>query len=1344
MTLPSNVAADANINYNKSVSEPGQTNIRIVDSELKDGEVGSRQFITLVDVISEGEIAGFPSALDAGFTPGTHAYNVASLKDIFLNNTQILKGSAPNTNPEDSDFNFGSSQANRPYKISRIGTANQTKIQGLTETERDRQISANVTFTTPQTVTITDTSTEGIRVTIGFPRLQKFEDDGNISGVNVKYKIQVADQASNVLKIIVPASSIDSSNHDPEKTVSGGEVDGKSTSPYFKDHIIILPETLQTSDFPLTVTVSRLSADSTDTKVVDAFELTSITELVFDPNNFPNTAVNAIRFDAEVFRSIPTRTYRVRGRKIAIPHNATVRTDGSLSFSGTFNGTLKTDGSGNIQKEYCSDPAWVLYDLLTESRAGFGDFVDGTQIDKYAFYNASVYNSELISDGLGGTSPRFGCNIVIQNETEAYTLLNKIASIMRATLYIDNGSISLSQDRPTSSTYFFSYANILEGGFVYTGASQRTKDTIVNVKYFDNNTRQYDYETVEDTAANQSKYGVVVRTIEAVGCSDRAQARRMGLWHLYTQNNETETVAFATTADAATLIRPGAIISISDPTRTSVRRSGRINTATTTVVTVDNTTDLPTEKATGDKLSVILSDGSLEVGVISDITGSAITVNSVTRADGTTNTSFTSAPPNNSVWLFERATTAIEDYRVLSVKEENNRYTITAIVHNSTKYEFIEDGQALTIPVITNLIDLKDPPINLSAEERIIVLGNRAVSKIILSWQPRAGVTQYSVKYTYNDGNIVTRIVTSPDFEIFDSELGTYKFDVYSYNSVGEPSTEPSTLTFLAQGKTAVPLDPQNLTTEPVSENFIRLRFDPSTDVDVTHGGNVVVRHTSDTTTNATFQNSTEIIPRLPGNVSETLVPALTGTYSIKFLDDTGNLSTNAAKIIVTKPNPQPHQIIQTKREDPAFTGKKVRTAFSDEFNGLVLDGTEFFDNVTSVGSSPTEGLTNFDLLYGTTPLQFRGGAAHLGFYTFTDDLDLESVFNLSLERHFKTAALNISNIWDSRLTLVNDMPDWDGTLAEDVNAKLLVATTQGVPSTTLSASYAQSQDKITITKTGHGANVNDQILCDFSQGNAVNGLLKVTSVTNDNIVVVEAVRVIAQYTILDASTGAIRFFTQGNHGGLSVGDTVRLVTLTGELVSGEYVVGSTLPLNTVEITTSSNNVVTGGALEFVRIKDSSGNNVTTSGNCTISAPFSPFNTFANGEYSARGFRFRAELTTNDSDQNIEIDELGYTASIKRRTETVNTAIASQCATTSSAKTVTFGNPFFTGTSVINSSTTAFLPTIGITLEGAVSGDYFKITSITGTQFVIETRDSSNAFKDLSFKYTAIGFGKGV
>lgn len=92
-----------------------------------------------------------------------------------------------------------------------------------------------------------------------------------------------------------------------------------------------------------------------------------------------------------------------------------------MSFSGTFNGTLKTDGSGNIQKEYCSDPAWVLYDLLTESRAGFGDFVDGTQIDKYAFYNASVYNSELITDGLG--EHRLDLDVILLYRTKQKLIL---------------------------------------------------------------------------------------------------------------------------------------------------------------------------------------------------------------------------------------------------------------------------------------------------------------------------------------------------------------------------------------------------------------------------------------------------------------------------------------------------------------------------------------------------------------------------------------------------------------------------------------------------------------------------------------------------------------------------------------------------------------------------------------------------------------------------------------------------------------------------------------------------------------------------------------------------------
>ena len=68
--------------------------------------LNSRQFASIQDLLSEGEIEGFATASKAGLTKGTTAYNNAALKDIFLNDTPILNSSASNTNPGTADFNF--------------------------------------------------------------------------------------------------------------------------------------------------------------------------------------------------------------------------------------------------------------------------------------------------------------------------------------------------------------------------------------------------------------------------------------------------------------------------------------------------------------------------------------------------------------------------------------------------------------------------------------------------------------------------------------------------------------------------------------------------------------------------------------------------------------------------------------------------------------------------------------------------------------------------------------------------------------------------------------------------------------------------------------------------------------------------------------------------------------------------------------------------------------------------------------------------------------------------------------------------------------------------------------
>jgi len=1189
----------------------------LTDPNIPSNVLASKQFQTLMELLGEGEIEGFPSATGS---KGSTQYNTSALKDVFLNGTQVLQQSA-GTSPSDADFNF----QNVSFE-PRFGTSNQTAIQAITEQETEFTVSQTVTTSSPVSVSITDTNVDAVRVTIAFSELQEFLDNGDIDGAEVTLNIQTIE------------------NDGTTQTVITDTVKGRTASAYFRDYKINLPSG---TSFPVTVRVNRVTADSTENTLRNAFVFTNYTEIINSQSTFANSAYVALRFDAKTFPSTPKRSFRVRGTKIKIPHNGTVRSDGSISYSGTFNGTFKTD------KEYSNDPAWILYDLLTTSK-GFGDQIDTSNLDVFSFYSASVYASTLVDDmtGTGDTEPRFSCNVVIQNQKQAYNLINELCSCMRVMPFYSAGTIALGQDRPTDPSYLFSLSNVTEAGFTYTNSGLRTKHTVVNVAYFDMETRTIEYETVEDTAL-QAKFGVVVKNLKGIAVTSRGQAARLGKWFLYTQNNEGEVVNFTTTLEAGVLVRPSQVIQIADPLRAGVRRGGRIKTGVSTtkiVVDDENNTDLATTNSA--TLSVILSDGTLETRSISSISGTTITVSSA----------FSSVPQANSVWVIENTTVQLQTFRVIGVTEVDGlAYQVTAVAFNSSKYDSVEDGSTLTTRTITTLTQIKPAPSNLQGSEQIVVINNRAVSKLFVQWEPVQGVTEYMVQYRFKNENLISERVTRPDFTIFETQKGTYEVRVFSYNALGKPSIKPSTTSFTTVGKTALPDDPSGLTLEPVSDQFVRLRFNPSTSVDVLHGGTVSVRHTPiiDQAV-ATFQNSTEIIPKLAGNITETLVPALTGTYSIKFIDDGGRRSNNAAKIIVTSPDPQPNLAIFTEREDtdsPPFQGNRVNTFYDETFDGLLLDGTLLWDSITQ----NIDDLSNID---------FAGPINSSGIYDFANKVDLGAVFNLTLKRRFVTSGLLVNDLIDSRTANIDTWTEFDGTQADDVNAKLLVATTNLDPETSEAANYGQSGFNINILEPSHGYSVGE---------------------------------------FVDIVFGAD---SEGN-----------------KADDGNYEIVAVLDANNFRLLSSTSRSIGDGK------------------SCTIGANFSQFNDFANGEYTARGFKFRCVLVSNDPAQNINVTELGFEASLKQRTETSignSDATDGLIASGTSAKTVTFQHPFFTGTGSLGGTTSAFLPTIGITLEGAVSGDYFKITSITKTQFVIEVRDSSNNFKNLNFRYTAVGFGKGT
>ena len=117
-----------------------------------------------------------------------------------------------------------------------------------------------------------------------------------------------------------------------------------------------------------------------------------------------------------------------------------------------------------------------------------------------------------------------------------------------------------------------------------------------------------------------------------------------------------------------------------------------------------------------------------------------------------------------------------------------------------------------------------------------------------------------------------------------------------------------------------------------------------------------------------------------------------------------------------------------------------------------------------------------------------------------------------------------------------------------------------------------------------------------------------------------------------------------------------------------------------------------------------------------------------NNVYVGRTFQFKAVLTTDHVDQTPIVDELGVTLQFERRTE--NSATIDSGAV---SKSETFEKAFYT-----DADTEV---TVGITALNMQSGDYYRLTNVTGTGFTITFYNSSNTVIDRKFQYTAIGYG---
>lgn len=664
-------------------------------------------------------------------------------KDIYLDGTPIENS--------DGSKNFGGvAWEFRP------GTQAQKYIQGIPGTENEINVGTAISSSTAWTHTFTNTQLSAIRLRLKWPSLFRQEDDGDLVGYSINYAIDLQTDGG------------------AWQTVINTRVTGKTTSGYERSHRIALPQAGTT----WTVRLRKITADANSAKIGDAMTLQSYTEVIDAKLRYPNTALLYIEFDSSQFNgSIPQISCEPRGRVIRVPDNYNPET---RTYGGTWTGAFKWAWTDN--------PAWIFYDLVVTDRFGLGNRLTAANIDKWTLYQVAQYCDQPVPDGKGGsgTEPRYICNVYVQNRNEAYTVLRDFAAIFRGMTYWGGNQIVALADMPRDIDYTYTRANVIDGQFVYSSSTTKTRYTTALVSWSDPDNAYADAMEPVFEQSLVARYGFNQLELTAIGCTRQSEANRKGRWGILT-NNKDRVVTFSVGLDG-NIPQPGYVIAVADEMLSGKVTGGRISSVNGRVLTLDRVADI----APGNRLIVNLPSGVSQARTVQAVNGRAITV---TTAYGET-------PQAECVWVAESDELYAQQYRVVSVADNNDgTFTISGAYHDPDKYARIDTGAIIDQRPVSVV-----PPGNQHAPENIIISSFSVVQQGIsvetmrASWDQAPNAIAYEAQWRRNDGNWVNVPRSSTtSFDISGIYAGRYLVRVRAINaaeiSSGWGYSEEKTLT---------------------------------------------------------------------------------------------------------------------------------------------------------------------------------------------------------------------------------------------------------------------------------------------------------------------------------------------------------------------------------------------------------------------------------------------------------------------------------------------------------------------------------------------------------------------
>ncbi|HGU4574174.1 TPA: phage tail protein [Escherichia coli] len=741
-----------------------------------DDTVNSRAMAAILDLLGEGVIGGL----------------VNGARSIFVDDLPIVN--------EDGSSNFSGITWD-----FRDGSQDQTPMSGFDFVETPKSVNIQLKKTHYVTVSIDNDEADRVRVIMKFPSLRSIDKKtGDTNGTTVEYKFQIANGDSTFVDVVAEG----------EKSV-GIKLTAKKTGVYYRSYELKLPKPGRAYK----VRVVRITDDNSSQYLYNDTWVDSIGEIVDTPMNYPNSVLVGLKVNSEQFGStMPSRSYLVRGLKIRVPSNYN---EASNTYDGVWDGTFKLLSSSN--------PAWILFDLLTNARYGLGQYVSESMIDLGQLYQIGRYCDEEVDDGFGGKEKRFAINTQITSRQDAYRLIQDIAGAFRGMVFWAGGMVNIMQDSPSDPVMMFTNSNVKDGLFTYKGSARKDRPSVALVTY---NNKEDGYkqniEYVEDQDAMR-RYGERKTEVVAFGCTSRGQAHRVGLWLLYTARMESDVITFTAGLDASFLM-PGETVLIQNKYRAGKRNSGRIVAFTKNSVTLD----APVSLAKGGCFIRILNqEGKIVERDVLE-TGENITKVTFSKALSSAET-----PVLNGVWTITEPDLEPMRVRIVNIAqgETPGSFDITAVENNPSKYEAIDNGATL-IPQNTTVLDpTYSKPSNLQITEGTYLSspGNLSV-KLTATWEGKS--PEYWISWRRSDENNVSNWqsarVTEEQYEIVNvAENGRYDFQLYAVSFNGK-KTEIISTVYQVLGTMTPPDAPTSLTAVGDYRNVILNWVNPDS-VDLDH-----------------------------------------------------------------------------------------------------------------------------------------------------------------------------------------------------------------------------------------------------------------------------------------------------------------------------------------------------------------------------------------------------------------------------------------------------------------------------------------------------------------------------